>query len=271
MLLYSKIFKQALEFTRKNKFLWIFGLFLSFGSTVFWPDEKDLSFNLPAWFGFVLLVVFLMIYFRCKASMIIGIKAVLDKQETSSHKSYMASKFFYSRVFVVYMITQLAALVLGGLIAVPIAYMFEQNKLPVAITFLVIGLFIFIPIAVTAALVSILAPMFVVVYDLTPREAVKRSLELISEFWLPLSSLALLMFLPQLLVLLVSVPIVFLADLPYHMIGFPLMILGLLVLWIIHSIITVFQQTVWVLVFQNLIRPQKLEDEETVVLPEVAS
>ncbi len=269
----SKIFKQAYEITRNHKFLWIFGLLLTLGNTVFIRDEESMP-QVPtsyAWLIIFLVLVFLVIYFRSKVSMIIGIKAVLDKQETGANLSFKVSRLFYIRVLLVYLLTEIALLVFGSIIAIPIVSMFERGQLSTAIPFLIVGLFIFIPFAVTIALINVLAPMYVVLYDLKPKEAIKSSVDLFSKYWFPLSSLALLLFLPQLAILLLSIPIVFLSDLPYHMVGFISMIVGLLVLWIAHAIIAVFTQSVWVLVFLDYVKPQKFEVTEPVVMPEIAS
>lgn len=246
---------------------------MTLGSTVYIREEESAP-QIPSIYvwGIVLLVlVFLVLYFRSKVSMIIGIKAILDKQETSTKLAFKVSRLFYMRVLLVYIVTELAILVFGSVIAFPVASMFEQGRLEVAIPFLVIGLFIFVPFAVTAALINILAPMYVVLFDLKPREAIKSSLDLISKYWFPLSSLALLLFLPQLAIILLSIPIVFLSDLPYHMVGLVSMIVGLLILWFAHAIIAVFTQSVWVLAFLEYVKPQKFEDSEAVVMPEIAS
>jgi hypothetical protein len=270
---YSRIFKQALDLTRTYKFLWIFGLFLTLGSTLFLREEGEVQ-SVPQtylWLIIMAVLIFLVLYFRSKAGMIIGIKAVLDKQETSLSKSFQASRLFYIRIILISLVVELGVALFGLLIGVPIASMFEQGNPYPAIMFLVVGLAIFIPIAVTAALINVLSPMFVVIFDLTPKEAVKRSLDLISKYWFPLSSLALLLSLPHLAIMLISVPIVFLADLPYHMVGLVSAILGLLVLWLAHAIIAVFTQTIWVLVFLEYVKPQKFEETEPAIAPEIVS
>ncbi len=267
---YSKIFKQAYEITRTNRFLWIFGLFLSLWTTFFIRNE-DLQIRLH-WSVLVILgAIIVILYFRSKVSLMVAIKAILDKHQISGRAAFSRSRFFYPQVLGIYLLTEITVGLLAGVIGIPIQSMFESQRNNAGVSFLVIGLLIFIPIAVTAALINVLAPLFIVMYEVKSREAIKRSLDLISAQWQSLAVFGLAMFLPQFLVLLASVPVVFLAKLQYHMVGFIGVIIGALILWFVHGLIMVFQQTAWILLFQDLVRPQKIEESEPVVAPEIVS
>jgi hypothetical protein len=268
MIPYGKIFKQAYEITRSNKFLWIFGLFLSLVTTFVFEEDSNVSVS--PWILIAAVVIFLVIYFRCKASLIIAIKAVIDKKETSVTKAFSSSQTYLLQLMGIYFMIQVVIGILAGAIFIPIKAMYDSGNIYIAISFAAVGILIFIPFAVAAALVNVVAPMFMVIFNLSYQAAVKRSFELISEYWQVLVGIAILMFLPQLLILSASVPIVFFRELPYHMIGLTGIIVSSLVLLLAHAIVAVFQQTVWVLTFLELVRPQKIEDEIPVVAPEIA-
>ncbi|OGE74014.1 MAG: hypothetical protein A3I07_03710 [Candidatus Doudnabacteria bacterium RIFCSPLOWO2_02_FULL_42_9] len=290
MIPYAKIFRQAIEITRNNKFLWIFGppaiasliislklaqalragLFLSLATTFIVPEDEPTINNISPWIFIAVLIIFLVIYFRCKAALMIAIKSIIDQKEITIAKAFKPSQQYFLQLMGVYFMIQVAIGLLGMVMYLPIRSMFDAGNTYAAVSFTVVGLLIFIPFALAAVLYNVIVPMFIVIFGLKYNEALKRTSELLSKHWQTLLVVGFLMFLPQLLILLASLSIVFFQDLPYHMIGLAGIIGTGLLLLLAHAILAVFQQAVWVLTFLELVRPQKFEEEVPEVAPEIA-
>ena len=275
MFSYKKIFKQAFQITGQHKFLWIFGLFLLFGNVLnflaSWFDQSQIQIkisNLGYTILFLVSVLVIVLFFRSKAALIIAIKAIIDKEPTSAGKAFSVSQLFFSRILGISVIVELALGVLLAILASPISFMFDHHFITRGIILIALGLIIFIPTAVVGTLLNALVPMFVVIYDQTFREAVNRSFEMISEKWLTLLGIGFVLFVIEILAFFLLLPIVFLWNLPYHREGLILSIIGLVLFVLLQSLIAVFQQSAWVLAFLELIKPAKMEEEETVVAPE---
>ncbi|MEJ0021732.1 MAG: hypothetical protein WDN47_04115 [Candidatus Doudnabacteria bacterium] len=298
---YRKIFKQAYEIVWNNKFLWIFGLFLLFGNFfnfnyVFQSqgtNSGDLSwFQNHAFLGNLTLLIVLgvileliLLLFKARAGNIIAVKAIIDRQETSFVKSFNYGGLFHLRLLGVFLLMQIALFLALVVIGGPIFYLFSLKFFIRALILSAIGLIIFIPISVIAALISFLAPMFVVLHDFKIGEAIQRSFELVSQFWFTLLVFSFMLFCLAVLAFLASLiaaaitalPFVLLAYLAYHKVGFgagvALTIVsvtaGSIVFLIIQALVATFAQTAWVLAFLELIKPQKLEEEESLPVPEI--
>lgn len=302
---YRKIFKQAYEISRNNRFLWIFGLFLLLGSlfnfNFFFRNEDlnlkpgviDLSwFQTHAFFGnlgllFILAVVLelILLYFKAKAGCIIAVKAIVDKQQTSFVKSFHIARLFHWRLFGVFFLTELA--LLGAIIVIggPILYLFSVKLFIRALVLLSIGLIILFPTFVLAVLVNFLAPMFIVLHDFKIGEAIRHSVEIIGQFWSSLLVFGFLLFWLTIFALFISIvagalaasPFVLLAYLAYHKVGIAAGIgltiisvaLGSIVFLAMQAAAATFAQTAWVLAFLELVKPQKLEEEESLPVPEI--
>ncbi len=211
---------------------------------------------------------FLILYIRGKAALIIAINALLAKNPTGFNNSFESSRLFFWQLIWINVVTEVASGIVAMVIYLPVRYLFENASQSVAITFLVIGILIFLPVFIVASLTNILAPLFLIKYDLGLKQSLRRSLDLIQVQYQKLIIVALLLFLPQILLVLAAGPIVFLPDLPYHMIGFVGAILAGSILLFLNSILAVFQQTVWILVFSDLIRPEA-NTEEIIAMPEI--
>lgn len=270
---YKKIFKQAWLLTKTNKFLWAFGLFLVWGNffTLLNPDSAKAFLS----FAVILGIVFLVLYFHALAGSIIAIKAILDKQETSFAKAFKLSRAYYNRLigitFSIIIIMAVLVIIIGG----PITYLLAAHLAFRAMTLLVLGLAVVIPVTVVAVLINLLAPMFVVIFDRKLKEAISESFSLISKYWPSLLWFGFLLFVISVLVsALTAAPFVLFTHFAYHKADVlwllsAQIIYGLAAL-LIQSLLAIFSQTAWVLVFLDLVKPQKIEDEEVVPVPEVA-
>ena len=249
--------------------MWIFGLFLILGnlpSVGISSSENQYQFQGNQLVAILAAAILLLVlYFRAKASMIIALHAIAEKKETSFGKAYQVSRFFYAKIFSIYFFLEIGLFLLGLVLITPIGYMFNQHFTNRGTTLLILGLLIFVPVLVVVLLINALAPMFVVIYDLNIRESMTRAFELVSKYWLNLSLLGLLLFLVELPALFLGAIVIGLRG------GWLVTIFGILCFLALESIVAVFQQAVWVLAFLDLVKPQKLEETEPVIVPEIIS
>lgn len=289
---YAKIFKQAYEITRNNKFLWILGLFLigytgvNFGLGQINPNPVWVQNDMALIVTLIVSVALVILYFRFKAGLIIGIKAILDKTETSLGKLWTASRLFYGRLIGVSFLVQITFVVVLLLIAVPVVYMFDHGFVTRAWTLLTLAVLIGLPVGFIFILTTVIAPLFVVIFDLKIQEALNQSVELIVSSWTKFLGFGLLLMLVSIgvsvlsaiVAALAAVPFVLLTVLSYHREGLMVMnpinwlaiVAAAIVLIALQSGLLVFIQTSWVLFFLQLIKPQKLEEEKVLPVPEIA-
>jgi hypothetical protein len=264
-LVYKKILKQAWQITRENRFLWIFGLFLIVGDLVSLITDKLPPIKNPPDYLIIVSVVitllFLIFYFRCKAGLIIAIKATLDKQETSFKKAFKASILFVGQIFSITLKVGLGLAVIALILSAPIIYMFNHNFSYRGITLSVLALIIYAPIFILGMLTVTLAPLFAVIYDLKTNEAIARSFELIGKYWVTLTVMFFILGIIDLPLFLVNFVVGLRGGLAFTSVAIAFAIFQL--------IFVVFSQTAWILAFQDLVKPQKLADEEPVVVPEI--
>jgi hypothetical protein len=237
--------------------------------------------------GLLLLFIgLLVLYFRAKAGVIIAIKALLDKQDTSFRKAFSVSKLFYLRLFGASFLVWLVQ-VLSILIAItPFAYLIYQGFYWRASVLGILSLGFLLPVIIVAQLTNLLAPMSIVFHDLKIKESIKFSFNLISKHWpqLILLSLFLLgvafaaLFTALLAAAILASPFVLLAFMAYHRMETATLILtvlasiiGLVGYIAVQSATAVFIQAVWVLAFRELVKPEKLEEEKVAIVPETAS
>ncbi|OGE80534.1 MAG: hypothetical protein A2660_00950 [Candidatus Doudnabacteria bacterium RIFCSPHIGHO2_01_FULL_45_18] len=263
---FAKIFIQAIRITRANKFLWIFGLLLVSGQLVNYTLGLEEKLPIDPILGLVGLIVLIILNFRAKAGLIIAVKAIIEKQDTSLKTSFAFSKLFYQRILAIAILVQLGLLILATLISAPIFFLYDHGYLIRALLLGIFGLGIFIPTMLLGVFINLLSPMFVVLFDLTISEAFRRSFELIMKHWPTLIAFGFLLFIVE---FIAFSPLVFLGFLAYHSGGLIYIIFGSIVFLLMQPLVAVFSQTAWVLAFTDLIKPQKLADPEPVAVPEV--
>ena len=223
-----------------------------------WQDNDLASFAIMG-----LLILFFVLSLRAHAGIIAAIKALLDKQATSFKHGWAASRLFYSRLFYIDFFLFLLLTILVILLSPPVAFLAHQHHLVQAWTLGVFGSLIFLAALVPAALISVFAPMFVVIFDLKVQEAFDRSFTLIKEFLWQLLGFGLVFL------ILWALPVVILDFLTYYIHGLIIRLAALVVISLVEIILLTFAQTAWVLVFLELIKPQKFEEETVVPVPEV--
>jgi hypothetical protein len=261
---YAKILRQAWELTLTNKFLWLFSLFFVLGDIVGFVEsffnERYVILHL---IGLLLTLTLLILTFRAEAGLIIAIKALLDKQQTSFKLAWKSGKLFFMRILGIGMIV---IITLGALLLVlgyPVSHFYKQNQLTEAWTFGAIGGTIFLIVFVVLSLISIIASLFVVIFDQKIQEAFDKASAFVKQYLTPLLSLGLILLILQLL------PVVILQILAYYTDDLISKIIGFGIFCFIGIVVTTFVHAAWILIFVELTKPQKLEDVQPVVLPEI--
>lgn len=229
---YNKILRQAYSITKQNKFLWGFGLFL-----VFFPVIWFFAF----WF---------------KAGLITSIREVVNKRETNLAKSLSLGSNFFGRIG---FLGLLLAVFLGAVNWLLLKPQPSQGaNLFAILVYAIIGL--------TVIAVVELAAVFVVFHDLKTKDSLNSALDLVSKHWLTLIVLSLI---------LLAVSSVFpsvAAVVFFRFYGNINMALAAVFFLLCSAGPLVFSQVCWVLGFQELVKPVKLEeDEQPIAVPEVAS
>lgn len=275
---------------KNNKFLLVFGLFLLLGNLANWALSFLGQDNLPDFIKqlsdsklfLISVVLFFLsfIFFRAQAGIIACVKALLDKKETSFALGFKTGRLFFWRLLAVAVIMNVCLFVLSFIISAPVYHLYLSHFLLRASILAVLGLMILIPLSILIRLMGVIAPMFVVLFDLRISEAIQKSFELAKEFWARLLVFGLLMFIMTFAALFLGL-FVFLAYFVYHrggatlnfglMIG--LMTVGSIIFLVVQTFVLSFQQTAWVLTFLELVKPQKFEEEEPMAVadPEVVS
>ncbi len=271
---YVKIIKQAWLITKTNRFLWGYGLFLTLANLYFsWNGE--IKFHLPfsetaiSFALFILSISILILFFLCKAGLIIAVKALLDKQETSIRKSFFVARLFYGRILTLSLLglvlIALLILIIGG----PILASSKGAHLVQTLILGSLGAIILIPILFVINFIMVMSPMFIVFYDSKVQEAIRQSMGLVLARWRWLLGFGLILLFIEVVVASLGFLLYFL----YHngSIGSWIIVsLGSILFLGLVSGVQVFQQTAWVLAFQDLIKPEKLAEEEALPEPEIA-
>jgi len=275
MLPYSKIFKQAFALVKTRKFLWGLGLFLVWDAlsntagyhiaekNIKWQDsyvtDQPYSITLGA---LVLVIILLILYFRAKAGTIIAVNKILEKKEINFGKSLKEGGIFYNRLMGVWFITTSVLLICVVFLTIPVSYLVSINYLTRATILGIFAFLIFVPISLTISLINCLAPIFIVQNNLKIGSSIKLSFDLIKKQWMTL------LIFSVMLGLINMISVVILYRLVYDLVGFwPFIGLFLLV----QSFVAAFSQAAWVLAFNELVKPIKVEETEPQPVPEIAS
>lgn len=294
MISFSQIFKQAFFILRNKKFVWGLGLFLFWNLSLNVLSYTINTQSVPNWridFGFwsaaaviVLVLIFALLFFRARAGLIFGIKNILEKKYTKFSICFREGGKFQLRLFTIWLATSFFILILGLLLAAPVAYLYSVNLLSRATMLGIFALAIFVPVLVIANFVSNLAALFVVFFDLSVRKSINASLDMIRKFWVLLLLftvfLSMLTFVFEYIMLLIgSRGLVFLSQIFYNTAGIRVQSMdvitgigALVAFLILAGAVASYQQICWTLLFEKFVRaPKTEEEEETAPAPEVIS
>jgi len=283
---------------RAHKFLWALGLFLfwdtglsviSYASqdqklqqSVDWASKfRALPPTAVTVVALLIAFIFFQVFFRARAAIILGTKSILDKKPTDFGKTFSQTGKYYQRLAAIWFLTLVCLFVAALILATPVIYLANAKLQARAEILGLFALVIFIPLSVIANFVNNLAPMFAVIHDLKFRDSIAASMDLIGKFWVGLLVfmlwLGLLTFLASYFVVIIGGSgVVFLAHLFYNVAGIHhsvgsiiLAVLAIIVFLIFTAAISAYQQVAWTILFNEIVRPEKLEEEESVPVPEI--
>lgn len=297
---FGQILKQAWNLTKTNRFLFWYGLLLFFGQIINfgynWSSQANLSDKVPRlhlvalenffnhpWVGWAVLVLvclWLLIYFRASAGIILAIKSLIDKQPSQPLAPFYFGRFFVTRLLGLVIFLQLILFILGIIISSPVLYLFSIGLTNRAIILGILGLLVAVPFLLLIVFVNIIGPLFIVIYNLPFWAAIKASVNLIVSFWGRLLGFGIVLFGLTLLVLTLAgvsaSPFVVLAVISYHKGGLllsngALFVLGSIVFLAVGTVLVSFKQAAWIIAFGELVKPQKTEQEEVEAAAETVS
>lgn len=298
MIFYRKILKQAWAITKTNRFLWWYGLLLFSGLslnviyTTYRPNSpvnaeqlrvELLSDLVRQPWGLALLVVlgslWLALYFRAKAGMLLSIKMIIDRQPAAFRSTFALARNFVNRLLGIWIAMQLVAICLGAIITTPVFYLFYIGQAEKATLLGLLGLIVFIPIAFVVSFINTLGPLFSVLFNMPAVQGIRAAIAAINNIWRKLLLftviLAVIGVIATILALIAAGPFVILSVLSYHTGGqgwvvIPSSLVAIIIFIGCQAVIYTFHQTSWTLFFLELISPEKTE-EETVSVPDSAT
>ncbi|MBI3952618.1 MAG: hypothetical protein HY336_01520 [Candidatus Doudnabacteria bacterium] len=189
-----------------------------------------------------LLLFSVVVYPWAKPGLVAAIAALIDKRETDFAKSFKAGSFFVGRIT---LLAFFAAIFLW------LVYIWSVVA--------------FVPVFVFVSSLLELSLLFVVLHDMKAPDSFSSALTLWAKHWPILIILSIILFLISALFPAIAAVVFFQF---YGSIGMAFVALFFLLL---ASLPLVFTQICWVLAFQELVKPLKLEEEQAAILPEVAS
>lgn len=307
---YRKIIKQAYQLTKIHRILWLFGLFLFLAEVPFFIsfywfrqappiNEAGGFLNLSAYplpvlwlaggLGILAFLVLAAVYFIAKAGMIQSVKILTEKRRRLVFREQIrAGREHFFRLLGVSASIWASLLFGSAVLFVPVAYLATVST-EKAWYLGSLAAVIFIPLLVIGLFMSILAPMFVVLFNLKTNTSLKATFDLLAANWLVVLLLGAFLRLVSLtaffstlfVMILITAPVAFLARLSYDMVGqtgvnaiYTVLGLGLAAIFLtVQAAISAFNHSAWVLAFLEIVKPKKssAEEEEAAVIPEMIS
>lgn len=303
-----QIVKKSWEIAWKNKYLWWFGIILSFtgiGTTYnanFFPKNSQnigqnyiLPFISQHLFWIILAGVIILILFAlllilgifARAGMILEINNLLKKNPLGFRKSFRKGGGYFWQIFFLNILLSLFACVAIVILASPVAFCLFNNSYISGIILLLLAILVMIPILFLIYYIKNYGLIYIVLGDLKTWPAIENSYAL---FQKNLAS-SLILFLVFIAVGIISsvvlVVIIFGIVLVFGILAFALYfaakiaafvvgVLGVLALlvaiFLFKALMIVLIQSIWVLFFQEIAK-LKMEEkvEEKVAEPQIVS
>lgn len=304
-----KIIKQAYHLVVAHKFLWAFGLllvlpnilniatytvdnasdnFITDLSTILLWLTNNLSWAVLIGFGVLIVIVGLaLLMLRAEAAIIVSVRRIIDKKETGFVNGFKNAKMFYWRIFGVLILVFLFMLAALLILGIPIYYLAISGLGNRAAILGIFALLIFIPVSIYFRFITSLAPNYVVLHDLKIKESIRASADLIKVHWVKILVFTVVLGIVTFFAVMIGLSlaalvwysVVQIVPLIYDLegsgsnfaeiMGFTI---GGLVIFALQAGIAAFGQVAWVLFFQELVSPEKIEETPEIgVVPEVIS
>lgn len=307
---FVKIIQQALLLTKTKRFLWRFGLFLflaeipfvaslyrfqenEFIKGAFRQLQVQLSGKLILIVGILVSVlagfVLLMMYFLSKAAIIQSVKNLTERKNVDYPKAIKGGRDHLWRLAGTSAAIWAGVLVAAAILFIPVIYLATSQSATRAAYLGFLAIVIFLPVLAVGFIISVISPMFIVLFGLKVNSSLKAAYDLLATNWTTIIMVGLVLRLVSLLVffvslfsmILIAVPVAFLSRLSYDIVGSAgvnaiYTVLGLVlvgVFLVIQSAVSAFNHTAWVLVFLEIVKPKKAQgaEEEAAVVPEMIS
>lgn len=290
---YFEIYRQALSLAWKNRFLWWFGLFITFSSAFasFDMDGRksastgrnisDLvmahqNFAIAAGLAILAIIIILAsIGILGRGALIRSINEIIENREADFKSGIRAGKKNFWRIFFIGLGINLFDIAILIILATPVMFLFFTKAYAIGILLAVLAVLILIPLFFLASYLKIFGYIYSVLGDLPALSSLENAYELLAKNLVP-SIIILLLFIPIYILLGIAILAVLVpATLFFIMIGFFLtmlfkeigteiaLILGSITIAICllsaKSIYEVFAETVWVLFFREIARRDEQE------------
>jgi hypothetical protein len=307
---YLKVFKQALILAKTKKFLWGLALFLIWGNLALYliifsrgQNQNQVpvkQMNLTDYFSqsqqiglalgvIALIAIAIWLYLLARAGMTLAVKNILDHKPHSFKGSLQGTNKFVGRLFKIWFTNGLIFLFALLALAAPVGYLISLGSSVRATILAILAVIIFLPVLLTTVMMNVFSGFYAVLMNLSVSKSFRASYDLISRYWWPLVLFSVIVFVFAILLIvagflmqaIVLLPFVILSGLPYDMGGnllaSPYILSGLVVsfglfLWYL-SVVSAFQHISWILVFLELVKPVKFQEEDGAeeVVPELVS
>jgi hypothetical protein len=296
---YLQILKDAWKITWKHKFLWWLGLLsgsagfgmnfpTNFGSNQNQGKPEDIEkiknfiishqelLIFSVIILFVVVILFLIIGFISRGGLIKSIHQISKGEVIGFKKGFREGKFYFWRILGIGLFNFFSIFLSAVVIATPIIILFANNAYFSAILLMLLGILVFLFIAIVISFMRIFGNIYAVIGNLNLRSSLEKAYELfknnlaasiiMSLFFIPISLMLCLGFVIILIPLFI---IFFLTGLALYFAmaqtGIVIaIVLGVIFLLIIlmaaGSVYQTFNQTVWILFFYEIAKPKVTEE-----------
>jgi hypothetical protein len=287
-----EIISKAYSYTRNHKYLWFFGLFLTFCGALNFIRLIDWSALLTGEFVFLLLlglvtlfVSFILIFLAAiSRSVIIYTVLHLERKEDVSMKMALKdTKKHWSTVFLASLFIFSILLFIFSWLFLPVYLMHPTQDVYKPLLITLIGLAIFLPILVSLMLVNFFAACFIVVYNMSVWRSIQSAFDLFMRYWERMIGLFVFLVVIYLVLFSFSASLIGLcllfayqAQSLVQSLSIPLIIgifsLLSLSLLFANALVNVFTNVAWTLYFLKIVKAKRfpeLEDEAPIVEPAI--
>lgn len=297
-----QILKNSWGISWHNKFLWWFGLFIALGggsanfrlnlnTKDFSPEQKEKAIEFLAqntnWIipiTTVLVIIFLVlavVSVIARGALIKSVYHIIQKTPTNFKSGWKEGRKYFWRIFLVSFLMGLSAFLFVIVLAVPIIFLFINKAYFIGGILLILAILILIPLIILISYIGGYSHLYIVLGELSIREAVENAYTLfrqnilssiiMSLLFFPIGILTLFVyltaFLPFLLVFgsMALVSYFILGKIAAIIIAGVGALLFILCVLVIASFYSVFSQTAWVLFFQEIATPNEEEKAEETI------